>query len=133
MPLVVLAGKEYGTGSSRDWAAKGTYLLGVRAVLAESFERIHRSNLVGMGVLPLQLAPGDSVASLGLDGTESFSITGLGAFNEGSLPKELTVVATRRDGTFVELRTRVRIDTPMEAEYFRHGGILHYVLRQLAA
>jgi len=133
VPLVVLAGKEYGTGSSRDWAAKGTHLLGVRAVLAESFERIHRSNLVGMGVLPLQLAPGDTIASLGLDGTESFSVTGLGAFNEGSLPKELTVVAARDDGTSVELHARVRIDTPTEAEYFRHGGILHYVLRQLAA
>jgi len=131
-PLVVLAGKEYGTGSSRDWAAKGTTLLGVRAVLAESYERIHRSNLVGMGVLPLQYAPGESAASHGLTGHEVFSVSGLTAINDGSLPKEVPVRATRPDGSVVELSARVRIDTPMEAEYYRHGGILHYVLRQLA-
>jgi aconitate hydratase len=132
-PLVVLAGKEYGTGSSRDWAAKGTLLLGVRAVLAESFERIHRSNLVGMGVLPLQFPAGESVQSLGLTGEERFTIAGLEALNRGEVPKELTVVARRDDGVSVEVPARVRIDTPMEAEYFRHGGILRYVLRQLAS
>jgi len=121
-PLVVLAGKEYGTGSSRDWAAKGTALLGVRAVIAETFERIHRSNLVGMGVLPLQFADGESVASLGLTGREVYSIAGL-----RSMPSTVTVTAD--DITFT---ARVRIDTPMEAEYYRHGGILQYVLRQLA-
>ncbi|MDQ6915168.1 MAG: aconitate hydratase [Actinomycetota bacterium] len=121
-PLVVLAGKEYGSGSSRDWAAKGTKLLGVRAVIAESFERIHRSNLVGMGVLPLQFADGDSVESLGLTGQETFSIHGL----EGGAAHEVTVHADGR-----EFRARVRIDTPKEAEYFRHGGILQYVLREL--
>jgi aconitate hydratase len=132
VPLVVLAGKEYGSGSSRDWAAKGTLLLGVRAVLAESYERIHRSNLVGMGVLPLQFAPGESVATYGLTGHETLSITGLLALNEGALPKEVAVRATRDDGTTVDITARVRIDTPMEAEYYRHGGILPYVLRQLA-
>ena len=132
-PLVVLAGKEYGTGSSRDWAAKGTLLLGVRAVLAESFERIHRSNLVGMGVLPLQFPAGESVESLGLTGEERFTVAGLEALNRGEVPKELTVVAHRDDGVSVEVPARVRIDTPMEAEYFRHGGILRYVLRQLAS
>jgi aconitate hydratase len=131
-PLVVLAGKEYGSGSSRDWAAKGTVLLGVRAVLAESYERIHRSNLVGMGVLPLQYAPGESAASLGLTGTETFTITGLEAINDGVPPKEVAVRAQRPDGSAVELTARVRIDTPMEVEYYRHGGILPYVLRQLA-
>jgi aconitate hydratase len=130
VPLVVLAGKEYGSGSSRDWAAKGTTLLGVRAVIAESFERIHRSNLVGMGVLPLQFADGDNVASLGLDGSETFSIPGIAdALNAGeATPRELQVTAG--DTTFT---VRVRIDTPKEADYFRHGGILPYVLRQLAA
>ena len=124
-PLVVIAGKEYGSGSSRDWAAKGTRLLGVRAVLAESFERIHRSNLIGMGVLPLQL-PG-SASSLGLTGEEVFAISGLAEpMNAGSLPSEVAVVA---DG--IEFSARVRIDTPKEADYFRHGGILQYVLRQL--
>jgi aconitate hydratase len=125
-PLVVLAGKEYGSGSSRDWAAKGTRLLGVRAVLAQSFERIHRSNLIGMGVLPLQL-PG-SAADLGLTGEEVFSIIGLAdAMNAGRpVPEEVTV---RADGR--EFKASVRIDTPKEAEYFRHGGILQYVLRQL--
>jgi aconitate hydratase len=123
-PLVVLAGKEYGSGSSRDWAAKGTKLLGVRAVIAESFERIHRSNLVGMGVLPLQFPEGESAESLGLSGEEEYSITGLG---DGSA-KEVTV---RADDT--EFKARVRIDTPKEVEYYRHGGILPFVLRQLMA
>jgi aconitate hydratase A / 2-methylisocitrate dehydratase len=132
VPLVILAGKEYGSGSSRDWAAKGTLLLGVRAVLAESYERIHRSNLVGMGVLPLQFPAGETAASLGLTGHETFSITGLLALNDGVLPKEVTVRATGDDGRTVELAARVRIDTPMEAEYYRHRGILPYVLRQLA-
>ena len=132
VPLVVLAGKEYGSGSSRDWAAKGTLLLGVRAVLAESYERIHRSNLVGMGVLPLQYPPGESAASLGLTGRESLSIEGVTALNGGALPKVVTVRATADDGSVIEVAARVRIDTPMEAEYYRHGGILPYVLRQLA-
>jgi aconitate hydratase len=127
IPLVVLAGREYGSGSSRDWAAKGPALLGVRAVIAESFERIHRSNLVGMGVLPLQFAEGTSAATLGLTGEEIFDVGGLDALRDGDVPKELAV----RAGT-VEFNARVRIDTPMEAEYFRHGGILSYVLRQLA-
>jgi len=127
VPLVVLAGKEYGSGSSRDWAAKGTALLGVRAVIAESFERIHRSNLIGMGVLPLQFAPGDSVASLGLSGEETFTITGLaGDDGRGELPGRLVVDA---DGRRFEVV--VRVDTPKEAEYYRHGGILPYVARQL--
>jgi aconitate hydratase len=124
VPLVVLAGKEYGSGSSRDWAAKGTRLLGVRAVLAESFERIHRSNLVGMGVLPLQFQDGQSVSSLGLTGREKFTITGLAGAD--SVPRELTV---RADDA--ELPVTVRIDTPKEQRYFRHGGILQFVLRQL--
>ncbi|HUY63074.1 MAG TPA: hypothetical protein VMV14_00995, partial [Acidimicrobiales bacterium] len=127
VPLIVIAGKEYGSGSSRDWAAKGTLLLGVRAVIAESFERIHRSNLVGMGILPLQFADGQSAASLGLSGEELFDIVGLDALAGGDVPKELTV----RAGD-IEFAARVRIDTPMEADYFRHGGILSYVLRQLA-
>ena len=127
-PLVVLGGKEYGSGSSRDWAAKGTNLLGVRAVIAESFERIHRSNLVGMGVLPLQFPEGETAESLGLSGTEEFSITGLAEpLNAGGLPRTVTVQAG--DVTF---DARVRIDTPKEADYFRHGGILRFVLRQLA-
>jgi aconitate hydratase len=125
-PLVVLAGKEYGSGSSRDWAAKGTALLGVRAVLAESFERIHRSNLVGMGILPLQFHDGDSAESLGLAGQEVFDVTGLEAVGSGPLPQRLTVNAG--DKVFEVL---LRVDTPVEAEYFRHGGILPYVLRQL--
>ena len=128
VPLVILAGKEYGSGSSRDWAAKGTALLGVRAVLAESFERIHRSNLVGMGILPLQFHDGDSAASLGLTGEEVFDITGLEGLADGApLPRSLTVTADGRTFTVV-----LRIDTPKEEEYFRHGGILLYVLRQLA-
>ncbi len=127
-PLLVLAGKEYGSGSSRDWAAKGTALLGVRAVLVESFERIHRSNLIGMGVLPLQYQPGESAASLGLTGQEVFDVLGIEAMNEGEIPREVTVLADGR-----EFRARVRIDTPGEAEYFRHGGIMQYVLRSLLA
>ncbi len=125
-PLVVLAGKEYGSGSSRDWAAKGTALLGVRAVLVESFERIHRSNLIGMGVLPLQFKPGDSVASLGLTGHEVFDVTGVEAMNSGDTPREVTVRADDKEFTAI-----VRIDTPGEAEYYRHGGIMQYVLRSL--
>jgi len=105
----------------------------VRAVIAESYERIHRSNLIGMGVLPLQYLPGQSAASLGLDGHETFSVNGIEAMNDGTQPKEVTVRATKDDGSVTEFATRVRIDTPMEAEYYRHGGILRYVLRQLAA
>jgi aconitate hydratase len=133
--LVVLAGKEYGTGSSRDWAAKGTKLLGVRAVIAESFERIHRSNLIGMGVLPLQFADGESAASLGLSGEETFSITGLAEAmaDGGAPPAEARVRAARPHASAIEFDARVRIDTPREAEYFRHGGILQYVLRALLA
>jgi aconitate hydratase len=126
VPLVILAGKEYGSGSSRDWAAKGTALLGVRAVIAESFERIHRSNLIGMGVLPLQFVNGQSAESLGIKGDEVFAITGVIALNNGSVPKEVTVTAG--DITFT---AKVRIDTPGEADYYRHGGIMQYVLRQL--
>jgi aconitate hydratase len=127
VPLIVLAGKEYGSGSSRDWAAKGTILLGVKAVLAESFERIHRSNLVGMGVLPLQFHEGENVASFGLTGEEIFAVSGLeGLTEDAPLPDELTVEADGKAFT-----VRLRIDTPKEQEYFRHGGILQYVLRQL--
>ncbi|MGO2023096.1 MAG: aconitate hydratase AcnA [Brachybacterium tyrofermentans] len=133
IPLVVLAGKEYGTGSSRDWAAKGTKLLGVQVVIAESYERIHRSNLIGMGVLPLQYPAGESAASLGLTGTETFAVTGVTALNEGTTPKTVTVVASKEDGTTVEFDAVLRIDTPGEAEYFRNGGILQYVLRQLVS
>ena len=128
-PLVILAGKEYGSGSSRDWAAKGTKLLGVRAVIAESYERIHRSNLIGMGVLPLQFKDGDSAASLGLDGTETFTIDGLG---DGST-REVQVTAARDGAKDIVFTARVRIDTPKEREYYQNGGILHYVLRQLAS
>jgi aconitate hydratase len=127
-PLVVLGGKEYGSGSSRDWAAKGTLLLGVRAVLVESFERIHRSNLIGMGVLPLQFQPGESAKSLGLTGQETFDIRGIEELNSGTVPHEVTVTA---DGK--EFRAVVRIDTPGEADYYRHGGIMQYVLRSLLA
>lgn len=133
IPLVVLGGKEYGSGSSRDWAAKGTALLGVKAVIAESFERIHRSNLIGMGVVPLQFPAGQSAESLGLDGTEIFSITGLTALNEGTIPRTVTVRAEKADGSVISFDAVVRIDTPGEADYFRHGGILQYVLRQLAS
>ena len=129
VPLVVLAGREYGAGSSRDWAAKGTMLLGVRAVIAESFERIHRSNLIGMGVAPLQFLPGQSVASLKLSGREVFDISGLST----SGAREVTVTATPEQGPAVQFKARLRIDTPKEREYYRHGGILQFVLRQLAA
>jgi aconitate hydratase len=128
-PLVILAGKEYGTGSSRDWAAKGTMLLGVKAVIAESFERIHRSNLIGMGVLPLQFKDGESAQSLRLTGRERFEIVGL---NQGTA-KVVTVIATADDGQQTEFEARLRIDTPKERDYYQHGGILQYVLRQLAA
>jgi aconitate hydratase len=127
VPLVILAGKEYGSGSSRDWAAKGTALLGVRAVIAESYERIHRSNLIGMGVLPLQFPDGENAASLGLTGEETFEITGIAALaDRGNVPRTVRVSAGER-----EFDARVRIDTPGEAEYYRHGGIMQYVLRSL--
>ncbi len=128
-PLIVIAGKEYGTGSSRDWAAKGAMLLGVRAVIAESYERIHRSNLIGMGVLPLQFRDGESPQTLGLTGLESYEIIGL----NGGAAKQVTVVATPASGAALRFEARVRIDTPKEREYYQHGGILHYVVRQLAA
>ena len=131
-PLVILGGKEYGTGSSRDWAAKGTKLLGVRAVLVESFERIHRSNLVGMGVLPLQYLPGDSAQTYGLDGTETFDILGLDPLNRGDTVPRVQVNVTRQNGDQAQFEVRLRIDTPTEAEYYRHGGVLNFVLRQLA-
>jgi aconitate hydratase len=130
VPLVILAGTEYGTGSSRDWAAKGTLLLGIKAVIAASFERIHRSNLVGMGVLPLQFMPGQTAASLGLTGDETLDFEGL---NDQLTPRsQLTVKATRPDGTSFSFETLVRIDTPVEIDYFRNGGILPTVLRKLA-
>jgi aconitate hydratase len=125
-PLVILAGKEYGSGSSRDWAAKGTVLLGVRAVIAESYERIHRSNLIGMGVLPLQFPAGQNAGTLGIRGEETFEILGVEAFNGGATPKTVRV----RAGD-IEFDALVRIDTPTEAAYYRHGGILQYALRQL--
>jgi aconitate hydratase len=124
-PLVVIAGKEYGSGSSRDWAAKGTLLLGVRAVIAESYERIHRSNLIGMGVLPLQFPDGESASSLGVTGEETFDIIGVTALEDG-IPQ---TVGVRADD--VEFDAVVRIDTPAEADYYRHGGIMPYVLRRL--
>jgi len=127
IPAIIIAGKEYGSGSSRDWAAKGPRLLGVQAVIAETYERIHRSNLVGMGILPLQFKTGESASSLGLDGHEIFAISGLG---DGSA-KEVTVTATTADGKATSFSVDVRIDTPQEVDYYRHGGILHYVLRQL--
>src|SRR5258706_3913347 len=131
VPLVVFAGQEYGTGSSRDWAAKGTKLLGVRAVVAQSFERIHRSNLVGMGVLPCQFKEGTTAQTLKLDGTEMYDILGL---NEGLQPRqELMLVIQRADGTAQKVPIIARIDTPIEVEYYRHGGILPFVLRQLVA
>jgi aconitate hydratase len=128
-PLMILAGKEYGAGSSRDWAAKGTALLGVKAVIAESYERIHRSNLIGMGVLPLQFFEGDTAASLGLTGREAYDVVGLGL----QRAKQVTVTATGRDGTQARFQAIVRIDTPKEQDYYIHGGILQYVLRQLAS
>jgi aconitate hydratase len=130
VPLVVLAGKEYGSGSSRDWAAKGPRLLGVRVVIAESYERIHRSNLVGMGILPLQFEAGATADSLGLTGEETYAVAGVQAALAGS--RRLRVRAAATDGTAKEFEAVVRIDTPREAEYYRHGGILEYVLRQLA-
>jgi aconitate hydratase len=136
VPLLVLGGKEYGSGSSRDWAAKGTRLLGVRVVIAESFERIHRSNLIGMGVLPLQFPDGMSAASLALSGHEVFSVTGLApAMAGGGAPPRVAHVRAEPagGGSAIEFDARVRIDTPREAEYYRHGGILPYVLRQLLA
>jgi aconitate hydratase len=131
IPLVVLAGKEYGSGSSRDWAAKGTRLLGVRAVIAQSFERIHRSNLIGMGVLPLQFSDGESIESLGLTGKEKFTIAGIADADE--VPRQLTVKADSGEsgGSPLEFEVTVRIDTPKEQRYYRHGGILQYVLREL--
>jgi aconitate hydratase len=130
VPLVVLAGKEYGSGSSRDWAAKGPRLLGIRLVIAESYERIHRSNLVGMGILPLQFKPGESAESLNLTGEEIFGVSGVAASLAGR--KDVTVSARGPDGSTVTFKAIVRIDTPKEVEYYRHGGILEYVLRQLA-
>jgi aconitate hydratase len=137
-PLVILAGKEYGSGSSRDWAAKGTSLLGVRAVITESFERIHRSNLIGMGVLPLQFPSGQSAASLGLDGTEVFDVLGVEELNSGTTPKTLRVVARPSEHSApgkaeIAFDAVLRIDTPGEADYYRNGGILQYVLRSLVA
>ncbi len=132
VPLVVLAGAEYGSGSSRDWAAKGTAMLGVRVVIARSYERIHRSNLIGMGVLPLEFPDAQDVDALGLTGDETIDVLGVAALADG-VPSNVVVVATRPDGTEVRFDARVRIDTPGEAEYFRHGGILPYVLRRLAA
>ncbi len=129
VPLIILAGREYGSGSSRDWAAKGTMLLGVRAVIAESYERIHRSNLIGMGVLPLQFLAGESAESLGLDGHETCDLAGIA----GGPSSRLTVRAGREDGSTVQFEVQVRIDTPREREYYAHGGILHYVLRKFAA
>ena len=128
-PMVVLAGSQYGTGSSRDWAAKGTYMLGVKAVIATSFERIHRSNLVGMGVLPLTFKEGESADTLGLDGTESFDIP---VMDDVKALQELTVTANKSDGSTVKFTTDVRLDTPVEVDYYRNGGILHTVLRKLA-
>jgi len=135
VPLIILAGKEYGSGSSRDWAAKGPKLLGVRAVIAESYERIHRSNLVGMGILPLQFEEGQNAESLGLTGEEVYDFHGLSALLSSRFAsgKTLPVTATAVDGTVKNFTAKVRIDTPQEIEYFEHGGILQYVLRQLAA
>lgn len=130
-PLIVIAGQEYGTGSSRDWAAKGTFLLGVKAVIAESFERIHRSNLVGMGVLPCQFKDGVTGASLGLDGTETFDLEGVEA---GITPRQdVTLVIHRSGGVTERVALTLRIDTPIEVDYYVHGGILPFVLRQLLA
>jgi aconitate hydratase len=130
-PTVIFGGEEYGTGSSRDWAAKGTQLLGVKAVIAKSFERIHRSNLVGMGVLPLQFKGSDSVDSLGIKGDETFAISGL----DGEIrpQQDVTLTITRKDGSKRDVKVLLRIDTPIEVDYYRHGGILPYVLRELVA
>jgi aconitate hydratase len=129
VPLVVIAGKEYGTGSSRDWAAKGPRLLGVKAAIAESYERIHRSNLIGMGILPLQFKPGENIKSIGLTGFETYDVVGISAGLK--LRQELTVKAKTDDGKVKEFKVICRIDTPAELDYYRHGGILEYVLRQL--
>jgi aconitate hydratase len=133
VPLVILAGKEYGSGSSRDWAAKGPCLLGVRAVIAQSYERIHRSNLVGMGILPLQFRAGESAETLELTGDETFEFIGIAKLLEKKLgpERDITVRATAADGKKTEFKVLVRIDTPQEVLYYQHGGILHYVLRQL--
>jgi aconitate hydratase len=132
VPVIILAGKEYGSGSSRDWAAKGPLLLGVRAVIVESFERIHRSNLVGMGILPLQFPAGKNAETFGLTGEEVFEITGVKALIDNFKPgRHLKVKATGKNGAVVEFEALVRIDTPQEAQYYRHGGILQYVIRQL--
>ena len=133
VPLFVIAGKEYGSGSSRDWAAKGPKLLGIRAVLAESYERIHRSNLVGMGILPLQFKAGESAATLGLTGEETYDVVGLDALLDSGFAggREVLVRAKAGEGATKELRATVRIDTPQEVLYYKHGGILPYVLRQL--
>ena len=129
IPLIIFAGQEYGTGSSRDWAAKGTSLLGVKAVVAQSFERIHRSNLVGMGVLPLQFPDGVTAQTLGLDGTEVSDVLGL---SDDIVPRQdVTLRITRKDGSVIEQPVKLRIDTPIEVDYYRHGGILPFVLRQL--
>jgi aconitate hydratase len=131
VPTMIFAGEEYGTGSSRDWAAKGTQLLGVKAVVARSFERIHRSNLVGMGVLPLQFLGNDSVSSLGITGNESFDLLGLE--NDIKPQQEVTLVIRRTNGQSAQVKVLLRIDTPIEVDYYRHGGILPFVLRQLLA
>ena len=131
IPLVIIAGQEYGTGSSRDWAAKGTNLLGVKVVVAQSFERIHRSNLVGMGVLPLQFKDGTTAQTLELVGTETYDIVGLDANIKPQ--QDLTLKITRKDGSVENVNVRCRIDTPIEIDYYQHGGILPYVLRQLVA
>jgi aconitate hydratase len=131
VPLLVIAGKEYGSGSSRDWAAKGTFMLGVRAVIAESYERIHRSNLIGMGVLPLQFLPGESPDGLGLTGEESYEVVGI---EQGLAPgRRLDVTATDASGSVRRFQAQTRIDTAVELSYYRHGGILQFVLRQLMA
>jgi aconitate hydratase len=130
-PLVIIAGQEYGTGSSRDWAAKGTQLLGVKAVVAQSYERIHRSNLVGMGVLPLQFKDGTRAQTLGLDGTETYDVVGLDASLKPQ--QDLALRITRRNGEVAEVPVRCRIDTPIEIDYYQHGGILPYVLRQIVS
>ena len=130
IPLVVLAGKEYGSGSSRDWAAKGTALLGVKAVIAESYERIHRSNLIGMGVLPLQFPAGKTADDMGLSGEETISISGITELNDGTTPRTVTV-SIEKDGRTDEFEATVRIDTPGEASYYRNGGIMPFVLRSL--
>jgi aconitate hydratase len=129
VPLIVIAGKEYGTGSSRDWAAKGTRLLGIKATIAESYERIHRSNLIGMGIVPLQFKPGENFKSLSLTGFESYDVVGIAAGLK--LKQELTVIAKSDEGKITEFKVICRIDSPAELDYYRHGGILEYVLRQL--